>query len=459
MLIQCRDREWNGIRGREAWAWDAAQKCVSQGFGVLRVPTENWVDLKRQKPELFTRLFDQKQDKQHVICSINYIHFLCPLLYDVHRALVHCDEVDNAQTVLRDNRFEIIVPVGTKRISTDLYVVCEASSNIGVNVTPRTLRLIYGAYSEPVVWCGFNMVTQSTGSKAVIGDCYNLLVLGRCLERLKLWHIDQSYKALRSPFFALSQKNHICFGYLRHRSQCCDSSTGDRMPMSAQDFRPEPTIPGRLQYGSKERWDVDAALSAALQCTTKVRGPQAPTDIVCLRCQCFLPEDDEVLTPSVIRNLAKIQSDLETQQQARNCCKLQMLIEGDVTSRFPDLDKAFGVLRAEANCRQEQQEHEVMNWCNNKGWLKLEKNQWTVLAMVQRGLKVHESGEYLTCLHHSTQLHTLDNCVYHFTQKKKCFHLKESPCLEDLAGNIENERTDAVTGESAVLERFYGCLR
>ena len=457
VLIQCRDREWNGNdEFKEAWAREAAQRCLRQGFAVLRVPTENWIDLKRRRPELFTRLFDQKQDKQHVICSINYIYCLCPLLQKVHNALITADG-DNVHTVLEDEGFEIELPPGTTRISTDLYVVCEASSNIGVNVTPQTLRLIYGAYSEPVVWCGFNMKSQSTGSKAVIGDVHNLLVLGRCLDRLKLWHIDQSYKALRSPFFALCQRNHICFGALRHRSQCCDSSCGDSMPMSAQDYKPEPTFPGRVQHSAKERWDVHRALGAALQSTSKVRGPQVPTDVVCLRCFRFLPEDDPVLTLSIKRDLEILRSQLETQQNVRDCCKLQMLVEGDVTSRRPSLDKAFGVLRAEINCRQEQIEHEVMNWCHNKGWLRNEKKQWTVLAMVQRGLKVHESGDHLTCLHHKQQLHTFDNCVFHYTEKK-CFHRDEAPSLEDLAANIENEHTDTVIGETAVLERFYGYL-
>ena len=458
VLLQCRDREWNGNDElKEAWAWEAAQRCVRQGFGVLRVPTENWRDLKRRQPELFTRLFDQKQNKQHVICSINYLHCLCPLLEKVHHTLTKA-KGDNVHTVSENKSFEILLPPGTTRIGTDLYVVCEASSNIGLDVTPQSLRLIYGAYSEPVVWCGFNMKSQSTGSKAVIGDAYNLLVLGQCLERLKLWHIDQSYKALRSPFFALCQRNHICFGALRHRSQCCDSSCGDSSPMSVQDYKPEPTFPGRVQYPAKERWDVDRALTAALQSTSKVRGPQAPTDVVCLRCFRFLPQDDPVLTPPIKRTLRTLRNELETQQHARDCCKLQMLVEGDITSRRPCLDKAFGVLRAEVNSRQEEVEHEVMNWCHNKGWLRNEKRQWTVLAMVQRGLKVHESGEHLCCLHHKQQLHTFDNCVFHYTEKR-CFHRDEAPSLEDLAANIENEHADTVMDETAILERFYGHLR
>ena len=51
VLLQCRDREWNGDNeGNEAWAWEAAQRCIDQYFGVLRVPTQNWADVKRHHP-------------------------------------------------------------------------------------------------------------------------------------------------------------------------------------------------------------------------------------------------------------------------------------------------------------------------------------------------------------------------------------------------------------------------
>ena len=73
-------------------------------------------------------------------------------------------------------------------------------------VSPSGLRLIYGYYSEPVLWCGLNMKAQTIGSKGVMGDAASLLVLGDCLHRLLLYHIDQTYKALRSPFFGLVQR-------------------------------------------------------------------------------------------------------------------------------------------------------------------------------------------------------------------------------------------------------------
>lgn len=95
------------------------------------------------------------------------------------------------------------------------------------NSTPRKLRLVYGYYPNPVLWCGFNMKAQNTSSKGLMSDAEHLLLLGDILLLLLLYHIDQTCKALRSDFFGIVQQNHICFGYLRHRSQCSDTSRGD----------------------------------------------------------------------------------------------------------------------------------------------------------------------------------------------------------------------------------------
>ena len=176
-----------------------------------------------------------------------------PLSY-VDDVLQSCDD-DDSVSHAEKHGFTFYMPEGVRRVSTDLYVVCEASSNIAPNLSPRGLRLIYGYYSEPVLWCGFNMAAETTGSKGVIGDAASLLVLGGCLQRLLLFHIDQTYKALRSPFFGLVQRKkrkHICFGYLQHRSQCCNSSTGDQTPMSAVDYTPNPAIPDRFLFSKKE---------------------------------------------------------------------------------------------------------------------------------------------------------------------------------------------------------------
>jgi hypothetical protein len=45
------------MQGNEAWAQEAAQRCIRAGFGVLRVPTQNWADVKREHPEWFQPLF------------------------------------------------------------------------------------------------------------------------------------------------------------------------------------------------------------------------------------------------------------------------------------------------------------------------------------------------------------------------------------------------------------------
>ena len=264
VLIQCRDREWHGDNeGKEAWAFEAGQRCLDEGFAVLRVRTQNWSDVKKRHPNWFQPLFQQEHSKQEVICSINYIHFLCPALNKVHSVLQSCGS-DNVEECKRQG-LDIHVPSGVRHVSADLYVVCEASSNIARNLTPQRLRLVYGYYSQPLLWCGFNMQTQSTGSKGLVGDAASLLVLGECLQRLLLFHIDQTYKALRSSFFGLVQKNHICFGYLRHRSQCCNTSMGDAMPMSEQEYSPEPEIPEKVWNTEKQAYTVEEALLAALE--------------------------------------------------------------------------------------------------------------------------------------------------------------------------------------------------
>ena len=350
MLLQCRDREWYGdSQGNEAWARVAAQRCIGRGFGVLRVPTQNWADVKCEHPEWFSPVFDENLCEQQVICTINFIHVLCPMLEKVHSVLQSEDSVWHCE----NHGFMIHVPDGIRRISTDLYVVCEASSNIAPNLSPSGLRLIYGYYSEPVLWCGFNMKAQTTGSKGVMGDAASLLVLGDCLQRLLLYHIDQTYKALRSPFFGLVQRkkrNHICFGYLRHRSQCCNSSRGDMMPMSAEDYTPNPVIPERLYIREKKRFTVEEALLGALGVTTQVRGPRDVTDVVCLRLQSYMRENDPIFSAdnySVMRRLEVVRRSLNVAQAALDSGRLELLVESQNTAMHGDSDTALGVIDAE----------------------------------------------------------------------------------------------------------------
>ena len=317
-------REWHGdMQGNEAWAREAAQRCIRAGFGVLRVATQNWADVKREHPEWFQPLFKENQCRQEVICTINYIYYLCPALRQVHDVLQSCDS-GNVELCRRQG-IDLHVPEGISQISADLYVVCEASSNVATNLNPRNLRLVYGAYSQPVLWCGFNMASQSTGSKGVVGDASSLQVLGGCLQRLLLYHIDQTYKALRCPFFGLVQRDHICFGFLRHRSQCCNSSSGDSMPMSDSDFSPEPVIPEGLSIRQKRVYTVDEVLREALRETTKVRAAVDSFDIICLRLRSYMSSDDAILSADnhlVETQLQAVRDLRDTAQAARACNRL-----------------------------------------------------------------------------------------------------------------------------------------
>ena len=174
---------------------------------------------------------------------------LCPMLGKLNAVLQRCS---GDLQYCRQQGLWLFVPEGVQRVSTDLYVICEASSNIASNLTPRGLRLIYSYYSQPVLWCGFNRTSQSTGSKGLVGDAASLMLVGRMLARCYLYRIDQTYKAFRSSFFGLVQRVHICFGVRQHRSQCWNSSQADSMPMSIGEYEPTPDMPSKCWYRAKE---------------------------------------------------------------------------------------------------------------------------------------------------------------------------------------------------------------
>ena len=63
VFLQCRDREWEGDdQGKEAWAKEAAQRCLNRGFAVLRVRTESWPAVKKDHPEWFEPCFRRDAD-------------------------------------------------------------------------------------------------------------------------------------------------------------------------------------------------------------------------------------------------------------------------------------------------------------------------------------------------------------------------------------------------------------
>ena len=59
-LLSVRERHGD-MQGNEAWAWEAAQRCILAGFGVLRVAMQNWADVKREHPEQFQLFFKENQ--------------------------------------------------------------------------------------------------------------------------------------------------------------------------------------------------------------------------------------------------------------------------------------------------------------------------------------------------------------------------------------------------------------
>ena len=191
--------------------------------------------------------------------------------------------------------------------------------------------------------------------------------------------------------------------------------------------------------------------------TTKVRGSQSVSDIVCLRLKSYMKEDDPLLTDGVKKQLDAVRHKIELEQLARDSQRLQSLVELKNKEMHGNLEAALNVIQVEANTVLQQQDHEVMNWCRDKGWLNDEEKQWQVLAMIQRGLIINSTGEFLTCAHHKKQMHGFDECLKHFTFYKN-YHLEEQPSIPVLAENIKNDHFDASTGYASVLERYFGGL-
>ena len=432
---------------------------LNQGFGVVRVPTGSWADVKAEHPEWWEApLFDEAQNRQHVICTINYIHVLCPMVEKVYALLLESRFIDGA--AWRKKGLELFMPPGSSTACNDLFVVAEASSNIASNLTPASLRLIWAHYEQPVLWCGFNMAGQLTGSKGIVGDAKSLLLLGRCLARMKLHHIDQEYKALRGAFFELVAKNHICFGYLPHRSQCCDSSRGDAMPMT-DEFRPDlRDIPEKAYFPCKAEFTVDEALASALRNETKVRGALDRYDIVCLRLHSYLVDGDPVSFGEDDR-LSQVRAALEDAQLARHSARLEALVASSEPELWGQLDKALGIAEQELEAAKPQRADNVVDWCKNHSWLAAgdEDSQCKLLAMIQKGLSVHSLGTCLTCVHHDKQLWSLGACWEHFTVVKN-FHRADADNIKEHADRLkqQSEQNDAeedTTGD-CVLSRFYG---
>ena len=168
---QCREHEWC-LEG-DGWGRRAATKLVQQGFVVVRVKTENWWDLKKKKPELFSNnLFNNNLDRQQVICTINIHHVVLPLMDRVVRLVGLVDgrvSEENVKEWSKSSGIELMLPKTCSRIRVDVVVVTESSSYVASSLNPEKLARIYNAYEQNVVWLGFNQAGQQTGSKGVMG--------------------------------------------------------------------------------------------------------------------------------------------------------------------------------------------------------------------------------------------------------------------------------------------------
>ena len=84
--------------------------------------------------------------------------------------------------------------------------------------------------------------------------------------------------------------------------------------MSAVDYTPNPAIPDRLHVQKKKKFTVEKALLAALDVTSRVRGPVDVTDVVCLRLQSYMRQDDPIFSAnnySMMRRLELVRSILQ----------------------------------------------------------------------------------------------------------------------------------------------------
>ena len=122
------------------------------------------------------------------------------------------------------------------------------------------------------------------------------------------------------------------------------------MPMCAEDYTPNPVIPERLYIREKKRFTVEEALLGALGVTTQVRGPRDVTDVVCLRLQSYMRENDPIFSAdnySVMRRLEVVRRSLNVAQAALDSGRLELLVESQNTAMHGYSATALGVIDAE----------------------------------------------------------------------------------------------------------------
>ena len=113
------------------------------------------------------------------------------------------------------------------------------------------------------------------------------------------------------------------------------------MPMTEIEYAPIPEIPLVLLHREKQSFTVEEVLRAGLQVTLKVRSPQGPFDLVCLRLRSYMLQTDPIFQDQEVkRRLEALRAGVTTAQAARDSSKLQVLVEsandavhGDSTDR------------------------------------------------------------------------------------------------------------------------------
>ena len=204
-------------------------------------------------------------------------------------------------------------------VKQDVFVVTESSSLVADNLTPLGLYRIFCYYYTPVVWLGFNQKDQLTGSKGVVGSFHGLKCLTATLERLLIFHIDQTYKALLGGgLMALCQRNHICFGVLPHRSGCNDSSKHLEQEMSKCVFSRTPDIPDATREIPKVELNATTYWLIGLGIAKRVRHGSMK-DLIGLRLWSYLCSDDDLKTePAVVAKHAQLEKLVNDNMVARS---------------------------------------------------------------------------------------------------------------------------------------------
>ena len=193
---QCMPAEW------ESWGRDSAREMAAKGFAVIWVKSCHWQELKSTNSDAFRRPYKETETKQEMICTIVMRDITCAKVQEVVQRM----RAGDLPADLRHwdtNEFGLELPHGNTPCKPDLTIVAvtEASALMAPGVTPAVVRHLYELYPHRLLWAGFNAPSRVTGSKLLVGEPEGFHLLQLVLARLKVWHIDQQYKAFQNVFF------------------------------------------------------------------------------------------------------------------------------------------------------------------------------------------------------------------------------------------------------------------